>query len=370
MSKNHFFYKAFLCLFVTLTFLSCSDDNNDETSYGTWTPPTSWTQGALILNSGNQDANNSLLSYYDKSTNKCNPTVFESANKGLHLGDTGQDLLVADDYIYISVYGSGVIYILDNKARIVNTIESKKGGVSQKPRYFAQDANYVYVTYYDGYLARINKTTHELDATQVKVGNYPEGVTVANGNIYVANSGGLNYPNYDKTVSVVNASTFTKTRDVEVIINPTKVAADNLGNVYVVSMGNYKTGKPEFIPNTLQRINTNFTVDSLGTASLIAMNPTQTKIYTMYAQYGSPTIESRVYDAAKKEYETASFIEETDFVASPSTLDIDPSNNDIYIGTSDYRTNATMYKFGSNGKLITTFNTQGLNPMGIFFLTK
>lgn len=360
MTKNNFIYKSLFCLLFALTLFSCSDD---ETKYETWTPPT--VEAYFILNSGNQGSDNASLAGYDPTTNKSNPTVFSSINNGLKLGDTGQDLLVTDNNIYVSVYGSAVIYVLDKQAKIQKTIKSEKEGVSQKPRSFAQDANYVYVTYYDGYLARINKTTLELDANQVKVGNYPEGLTIANGNIYVANSGGLNYPNYDKTVSVVNATTFTKIKDIEVIINPTQVTSDNLGNVYVISMGNYGN-----IPNTLQRINTNFSVDSLGTASLIATNPAKTKLYTIYAQYGAPKKEYRTYDVAKKAYETTPFIEDTEFVASPSTLNVDPSNNNFYIGTSDYRTNATMYKFGADGKQITTFNTEGLNPMGIYFITK
>ena len=56
---------------------------------------------------------------------------------------------------------------------------------------------------------------------------------------------------YDKTVSVVDLSTFTEIKKLDVVLNPTRIQADEQGNVYVVSMGNYAD-----IPNTVQKINT------------------------------------------------------------------------------------------------------------------
>ena len=44
---------------------------------------------------------------------------------------------------------------------------------------------------------------------------------------------------YDKTVSVVDLSTFTEIKKLDVVLNPTRIQADEQGNVYVVSMGNY-----------------------------------------------------------------------------------------------------------------------------------
>lgn len=361
MNYKKFAYKSLLLFLLTLGVVSCSSD--DETSYDGWTPPLTSTQGAFVLNSGKMGLNNASLAYYDKATKECNPTVFESMNNGLKLGDTAEDLLIDGGKMYIAVYNSGIIYIMDKNGKVVKKVVSKKGDNTQKPRRFASDNNYVYVTYYDGYLARIDKKTLELDALQVKVGNNPESVKVTNGKIYVANSGGLN-PNYDTTVSVIDTKTFVKEKDIKVIMNPTELEVDRKGNVYVISMGNYKEVK-----NTLQLINPDYSVNVLGYATLMKIHPNGDKLYTIYAQFGAPSIDYKIYDINTQKYLDKSFVNNNvKFVASPSTIDIDPATNNVYIGTSDYRTNAEMYIISPTDTLISSFNTGGLNPKGAFFI--
>ena len=351
----------YLFLFAVL-FSACSSDDNDSDNS---VVPIIPTKGAFVMNSGKMGSNNASLSFYNSALNKVAVNVFESANDGLKLGDTAQDLLVVGNEMYIAVYNSAVIYVTDSIGKIKKEIISNK---EQNPRSLAADANYVYVSYYDGYLARINKTTLRLDTIQVAVGRNPEQVQVSNGKIYVANSGGLSYPNYDNKVSVVDAATFTKERDVTVVINPTKVQVANNGKIFVISSGNYGD-----IPNTLQTIDpqNNYKVDSIGTASMMQINPTGDKLYTIYAPYsatGNGVINYKVYDVNTQKYLDGSFVNSSvKFSATPSTLDIDPSTNNIYIGTSDYVNNAQMYIISSTGSLINSFNTNGLNPMGAYF---
>lgn len=362
MNYKNLLFRSMLLTLLTLCFVSCSSD--DEVDYGTWTPPLSSTQGAFILNSGSQGSNNASLAFYNKETKKCNPTVFESLNNGLKLGDTAQDLIVAGDSMFIAMSGSELIYVTDMNGKLVKKIVSERAGQVQKPRAFASDDKYVYVTYFDGYVARIGRKTLELDAAQVKVGNNPENLKIANDKIYVANSGGMNYPNYDKTVSVIDIATFTKIKDIEVVLNPTKLEIDRKGNVYVISMGDYDN-----VPNTLQRINPNYSVDSLGNATLMKINPTGDKLYTIYAQYGAPSVDYKIYNIYYKKYLDGSFVNnDVKFSASPFTLDFDPATSEIYIGTSDYRTNAEMYIISTKGELVSHFNTGGLNPAGAFFI--
>lgn len=366
MNYRNLLFRSMLLTLLTLCFVSCSSD--DETDYGTWTPPLSSTQGAFILNSGKSGTNTASLAFYNKATKACNPTVFESLNNGLKLGDTAQDLIVAGDYIFISMSGSGLIYVTDMHGKLVKKIVSERAGQAQKPRNFAADNKYVYVTYYDGYVARIEQKILQLDATQVKVGNNPENLKIANNKIYVANSGGANYPNYDKTVSVIDIATFIKERDVEVIFNPTTLEIDRKGNVYVISMGNYGFEEPK-VYNTLQRINRDFSVETLGNATYMKINPTGDKLYTVYSQYGAAAIDYRVYDVSEEKYLEGNFVNsDVKFAATPYSLNIDPATGEIYIGTSDYVTNAEMYIISTTGALVSHFNTGGLNPMGAFFI--
>ena len=365
MNYKNLLFRSTLLTLLTLCFVACSSD--DEVDYGTWTPPLTSTQGAFILNSGNQGSDNASLAFYDKQKKECNPTVFESMNGGLKLGDTAQDLLVAGDYIFIAMHGSRLIYETDMQGKLVKKIVSESEGQAQQPRSLAKDNNYVYVSYYDGYVARIAQKTLELDINKVKVGRSPEGICVVNNKVYVANSGGADYNKpigYDKTVSVIDIATFKKVRDIDVVLNPTKLEIDRKGNVYVISMGNYGN-----VPNTLQRINPDYSVDSLGNASLMRINPNGDKLYTVYSQWGAPSIDYKVYDIYEQKYVEGSFVNsDVKFAASPYSLNIDPATNEIYIGTSNYRTNAEMYIISTTGALVSHFNTGGLNPMGAFFI--
>lgn len=352
----------YLLLFIIL-FSACSSDDDNNNGY---VEPIIPTKGAFVLNSGKMGQNNSSLAFYHNTTQSVSLNVFENANDGLKLGDTAQDLIIADNNMYLAVYNSRIIYITDSLGKVKEKIISIK---NQYPRSFATDNNYVYVTYYDGYLARIDRKTLKLDPNQVAVGRNPEQVKVVNGKIYVANSGGMDYPNYDNTVSVIDASTFTKLRDITVVINPTKIETGSNGKVYVISSGNYGS-----IPNTLQSIDpqNEYRVDSIGVASIMQMNPAGDKLYTIYAPYsasGTPTLEYKVYDTDANKYLVGSFVNsDVAFSATPSTIDIDPVTNNIYIGTSDYRTNAEMYIISSStGGLVSKFNTGGLNPVGAFF---
>ena len=51
---------------------------------------------------------------------------------------------------------------------------------------------------------------------QVTVGYQPEELEVVGNNLYVANSGGYRVPEYDKTVSVIDLSTFKETKKIDV----------------------------------------------------------------------------------------------------------------------------------------------------------
>ena len=121
---------------------------------------------------------------------------------------------------------------------------------SAQPRYLAAYDGKLYATYYDGYVARIDTATLEVEAL-VKVGRNPEQLAVHNGYLYVANSGGLDYNTavgYDKTVSVVDLASFTEVEKIDVVCNPAVVVSCDTG-LFVASYGNYAD-----IPSTLQCI--------------------------------------------------------------------------------------------------------------------
>lgn len=320
--------------------------------------------GVYVLNSGKNGNNNSTLSFFDVNTGKVTQNYFKTKN-GRQLGDTGQDMVIYGSKTYIAVYSSNVIEVVDKNGVSLASIQPKNSsGQPQSPRYFTTAGGSIYVTLYDGHVAKIDTTTLAITG-QVAVGRNPEQMAISNNKLFVANSGGMSYPNYDKTVSVIDVATFSVIKTIDVVINPTDVTTDAQGDVYVISKGDYGA-----IPNTMQKIDPNtYEVKTVGNATVMASDGD--KIYTYYSQYDAnwnQTITFHIYDAVAETMGTKSFITDGTEVAKPCCLSVDRITGDIYVGTSDYVSNGDMYVFSAEGKLKKQFEV-GLNPMGAYFLT-
>lgn len=207
--------------------------------------------GLLILNEGLFQQNNSTLSWVDFATDEVKSDIFLHKNDRL-LGDTGNDIKRYGGKIYIVVNASSTIEIIDAKTlKSINQISMVYNGVAQQPRYIDFYQNKAYISSFDGYV-------NELDTSQLKitkrlaVGSNPDGISIANDYAYVANSGGLNFPNVDTTVYAIDLTNFTVQDTFVVGENPGRVVAHESGNVYVVKRGNYGSN-----PSELIHINTN-----------------------------------------------------------------------------------------------------------------
>jgi len=356
MKSISFFKKATYLLLLVPVFSACTSDNKEIQT------PTIST-GLLVLNQGAYAGNNAELTYYDFATSTATNDFFYSKNK-IGLGDTGQDILKYGSKIYIAVYGSSLIDVVDltglSKKQIV--LKDANGNV-QSPRSLASYNGKIYATLFDGFVARIDTTTYQ--ASEVAVGANPEGIAITNGKIYVANSGGMNYPNYAKTVSVINISTFTEIKKIDVVVNPGKLQADAYGDVYLISLGNYGN-----IPYTLQRINSS--TDQVTTIpDVVPYNFTifGDKAYCYYYSYATKEKKFMVYDVKNEVVLTQSFITDNTTIATiPYSINVNPANGDVYIGESDGKTTGKVSCYSSDGKFKFSFNA-GYQPTGIAFIT-
>ncbi|MDR2955197.1 MAG: hypothetical protein LBV43_08960 [Prevotella sp.] len=324
--------------------------------------------GLYILNSGKFKGNNSNLAYYDLTTKSLSKKIFQTIN-GKGLGDTGQDIIVYGSKMYIAVYGSGIIYVTDKSGKILKEIESytteSEAQVKQQPRRFTTYDGKVYVTYYNGYLAKIDTTELKIE-NQVKVGSNPEYVCIAKNKFYVANSAGMS-GDYGKTLSIVDIASFKEDKQLTIPIeNPERLTVDSKGFIYLISNGNYGDVK-----NTLQRIDPN-TEESKIIGNATNMTLLNDKLYTYYAQWGDPNITFKVYDTATENNMTGTdFISDGTIIKQPYSITSDPVNNYIYIANSDYTNNGDMYIFNTEGKLVVDkFDTDGINPLGAYYVAR
>lgn len=220
-------------------------------------------QKIFVLNEGGMGSNNSTLDFLRFSNGMYITDAFKKMNPsvGAGLGDVGNDIAINKDEVWMVINNSGLVEVVSAK----DEIEIAAIAVPT-PRNIAFDDTYAYVTSWAGAYAngsydenynyiitdsknpkgvvyRINLSTKKVDGN-VEVGYQPEGIACYNGNLYVANSGGIasqlppDY-SYDKTVSIIDTKTFKVTNTVEVEINLKNVYSDGAGNIYVTTLGNY-----------------------------------------------------------------------------------------------------------------------------------
>jgi len=306
--------------------------------------------GVYILNQGSWDKSNAGISYYDFETEQLR---FDITNQTL--GETGQDMIAYGSKLYVSVSGSGIIAIFDlNTGLLIKNINLLNGGQPRTPRYLASYGGKVYATTFDGNVVRIDTVSLSQDGI-TKVGPNPEGIAAVNGKLYVANSGGLNYPNFDNTLSIVDIATFKEEKKLTVGLNPNIVHADSYGNVYLTYReDNFTTfgglqkidTKTNIVTDIPILANQNFVITG---DSLYFFGVTYNADYSANNTIG-------IYNIKTGQLVTDQFITDDTKINTAYGIGVDERNNDVYISDTDYSSPGKVYIFGTDGKKKKTLN--------------
>ena len=148
-------------------------------------------QGIYIFNSGNEGKSiDGSLSFINFSQKAVTNGVFKAKN-GRSLGMTVQNGAIWRNKLYIAVYGSNTIEVMD-KVTTESIKQIKLGTEDGLPRFVLADDSYVYVSTQTGFVTRINPETDAVDKT-FAVGPNPEEMVILNNFLYVVNSDGLNW---------------------------------------------------------------------------------------------------------------------------------------------------------------------------------
>lgn len=206
--------------------------------------------GMYVLCEGNMGSNKCTLDYLEFSgTDSLTHywrNIYAERNPSTvkELGDVGNDLAIYGSKLWIVVNCS-------NKVEVCHATDARRIGQIQIPnaRYLAFDGPYAYVSSYAGPvvvdencpLGRVYKvdtlTLQKVDS--LTVGYQPEEMAIANGKLYVANSGGYRVPRYDDRVSVIDLEHFQLIEHIPVGINLHRCLSDAHGQVWVSSRGDY-----------------------------------------------------------------------------------------------------------------------------------
>ena len=200
----------------------------------------------FVLNEGSYGQNNSTLDFFRYSDGKYVRNSFSQMNPTISagLGDVGNDIAIRGDEAWIVVNNSGLVEIVSARdEKHIATLEVPT------PRNIVLDNEYAYVTswagaYYGGdarkgAVYRIGLSNKTVKDT-VNVGYQPEGITLSGGNLYVANSGGVNPGGYENTISIISQAEFKVTGSISLPSqkNLKDVVASG-GDLWVSSLGDY-----------------------------------------------------------------------------------------------------------------------------------
>ena len=322
--------------------------------------PTVERNGMYILNEGVWNYNNSTISFYNFNSNEGTSDIFTAVNNR-GLGDTGNDLQPYGSRLYCVVNTSENIQVMDlYTAKVIGTVPLQ----GKSPRRICFDGSKAYVSCFDGTVVRFDTASLVVEST-VMVGPNPEGVCIANGKLYVANTGGYNAPDYGTTVSVIDLSLFSLIQNIPVAMNPTRLyLAPNKQDIYLISSGDYYQ-----VSSCLQKLSS-LTDEVVKTYDFELNNLAFYGNSAYFYSYNFSTEEYtiQIFDLTTETIVNNHFITDGTTLNIPYGITVNPRNGDVYISDAhNFTVNGDVYCFDQNGKKKFSFEV-GVNPSGMVFL--
>jgi len=326
--------------------------------------PETGTAEFYVLSEGLFNLNNSTLMRYTFDDNTTVADYFLRINRR-GLGDTANDMALHDSRIYIVVNVSSQIEVIDHKTgeSVKRIPVMAENGSSRQPRFITFHQNKAYICCFDGTVARLDLNSLTIDG-YAQVGRNPDGICIQNNKIYVSNSGGLDNPDYDNTVSVIDIAGFKEIKRITVGDNPGKIQADNRGNVYVVVRDNPNENKSRFV-----RIDTrNDEVSKVFPMNILnfAIDDDFAYLYSYNHQTKSSAI--KVFNLITETVEVENFIADGTRIQTPFGIAVNPYSKNVYITDAyDYKVKGDVLCFSPDGQLQFRIDNVGINPNTVVF---
>lgn len=347
---------------ILLIILSCRTDDiivRPQVVEGLEEPQNNVIKGFYLLNEGNMGSNKCTLDYFDYKTGNYTRNIYADMNPEVvkELGDVGNDIKIYGSKMYVVVNVSNKIEVLDaNTAKRIKTIPL------QNCRYITFAGGKAFASSYAGPVtidanAPLGKVV-EIDTTsltikrEVTVGYQPEEIQTVGNKLFVANSGGYRFPNYDRTISEVDLTSFTENKKIDVAINLHHLAKDNYGDLYVSSRGDYYN-----IPSNLYLIDaeSGLVKKDFGIA-VSQMTIVNDKLYYFGNVFNYNTHNYTktfgIIDVKTEALISTNLIDQSylEAIKTPYGLAVNPITEDIYItDVRNYVSMGFVYCFSKNG---------------------
>lgn len=341
-----------------------------------------YSTGAYVVNSGNMYSKiESSLTAIDYASSTATQNVFKAAN-GRSLGNTANDGIVYGNKIYLAVDQSNTIEVIDKTTKKsikqIKTTDLLGNAEGAEPRHIIAGDGKVYFTTYGGYVAAVDTTDFALQK-KWQVGNYPEGLVIGNGNLYVANS---NYGAGGGNISCINLSNDNvETKNIEGVNNPTSIyyASDVLyvpdNPVYGPAPDYATTGENalrtvSFAEGKSQKVADGNYAVCVTPGATTRMNVVRPYFFVLNAPFGgTPSVS--VLAAGSTQPQTITLSE---MPVSPCGIFADPLNGHIFVlsykmgdnGYADYNGNGYVVEYDRAGQKQHEYAT-GVGSCAMFF---
>lgn len=308
--------------------------------------PEKYENGLVILNEGLFQQNNASICFYSFVDQKVYTQSFFAEN-GRGLGDTANDFekysLNGKEYIIVAVDISSQIEIIEAKTlKSIAQIPLFDGSTAREPRRIEVFGSYAFVCSFDGTVTAIDLNTNTLVKT-ISVGANPDGMVQVGSKLFVSNSGGLNFPVYDSTITIIDMTNGEVIEAFETRVNSTQLIADSQNEIYLLSNGNYGSVEP-----ALLRIDaTNHTVISETIWSARAI----TKVEHWLYYYDESLQKIKRYNMLTEVFDAADII--------------DCSTFDTFSGMQFIPELNLLFCFDANG-YVNSSTVRAYNPSGSF----
>lgn len=355
----------FPALCATLfAFAGCSDD--DEVPAPVNPDPVEEAHLSYVLNQGSMYSGiDGTLDVLAEGDSAYLSNQFFAVN-GQSLGDSPQEGVTYGSHLYVAVYGSNIVWVLDRL-----TLKIKAMVQTNEPEGICAAAGAVFVSNNDGYVSRIDTTTLTVTG-RVAVGPNPAQMTAVGKDVYVSISDGYNSANGYADgfkVAKIDAESFEVTSQITVGMNPGPLCADSLGNVYVVARGNYGDIAP-----AVWKIRTNGAASYFCEGSDVACNGGKLYVLNNYTNwYADPVVSIlsyAAYDVADGSCLTKELLKGQPQPESPTFIRVSPRDGHVYVGSSasayDYTSPGYLYRYDGEGRFVAKYNA-GVAPCSIIF---
>lgn len=353
--------KAGYVLLLLTAFMACRKGPQVIPSTDTPVLPGDTVTHALsfyLLNEGNMGSNKASLDFFDPVTGVYRKNIYNEVNpevtKGL--GDVGNDIKIYGGKLYCVINMSNKVEVLDARTT------KRTGQVNiNNCRYVTFHGNKAYVSSYqgfvgdpnspEGFIAEIDTTTLQI-TRKVTVGRQPEEMAIVGNKLYIANSGGYNANNYERTLSVVDLASFREIKRIDVAINLHRVKADPYGDLYVTSRGDYISipSKLFVIDTQTDRVKKTFNI----AASNLCIHKDVAYIYSVewnHQQQKNTITYAMLNVKDEKVLDTRFITDGTEKnIRIPYGIAVDPVTEDVYVtDAKNYVTPGTLYCFDKQG---------------------